>query len=359
MFPATFLAQEKKMLTIVIDAGHGGKDPGARGATIDEKVINLSVALKLGKLISDNHKDVKVIYTRKTDVFIELGERANIANRNHADLFISIHANAVQRRSASGTETFTLGLDKSNENLEVAKRENSVITLEENYLQKYNGFDPNSAESYIVFQLIQNAHMDQSINLASDIQKAFSEAKRGDRGVKQAPFLVLVQTSMPSVLIELGFISNREEERYLKSANGQNTLVKSIYGAFAKYKREYDKRQKGDVVKSAPPVKNDPVKSDKEKALAEIVETPPSSTAGEQLVYKVQLFASSKQLSPQSRELKGYAADFYKEDGLYKYTIGKTNDLEDIKNMKKMVEKDFKNAFIVVFKEGKRIKIIK
>jgi N-acetylmuramoyl-L-alanine amidase len=184
--------------TVVIDAGHGGKDPGARGSSINEKAINLAVALRLGSLISENHNDVKVIYTRKTDVFIELDERANIANRNKADLFISIHTNAVKRGSSvSGTETYTLGLARTDENLEVAMRENSAILLEDNYLQKYEGFDPTSSESYIIFEFMQNKHMEQSISLASEIQKSFGACKRVDRGVRQAGFLVLSQVDDP------------------------------------------------------------------------------------------------------------------------------------------------------------------
>ena len=193
---------KEKTFTVVIDAGHGGKDPGARGSSINEKAINLAVALRLGSLISEKHDDVKVIYTRKTDVFIELDERANIANRNKADLFISIHTNAVKRGSSvSGTETYTLGLARTDENLEVAMRENSAILLEDNYLQKYEGFDPTSSESYIIFEFMQNKHMEQSISLASEVQKCFTSAKRNNRGVRQAGFLVLRKTSMPSILV--------------------------------------------------------------------------------------------------------------------------------------------------------------
>ena len=204
-FVLPVLQAKQKTFTVVIDAGHGGKDPGARGSSINEKAINLAVALKLGSLISEKHNDVKVIYTRKTDVFIELDERANIANRNKADLFISIHTNAVKRGSAvSGTETYTLGLARTDENLEVAMRENSAILLEDNYLQKYEGFDPTSSESYIIFEFMQNKHMEQSISLASEVQKCFTSAKRNNRGVRQAGFLVLRKTSMPSILVELG-----------------------------------------------------------------------------------------------------------------------------------------------------------
>ena len=228
---------KEKTFTVVIDAGHGGKDPGARGSSINEKAINLAVALRLGSLISEKHDDVKVIYTRKTDVFIELDERANIANRNKADLFISIHTNAVKRGSSvSGTETYTLGLARTDENLEVAMRENSAILLEDNYLQKYEGFDPTSSESYIIFEFMQNKHMEQSISLASEVQKCFASAKRNNRGVRQAGFLVLRKTSMPSILVELGYISNPAEERFMRTKEGQNKppfimLLQNISGS--------------------------------------------------------------------------------------------------------------------------------
>jgi len=352
-----FIKAQDKMFTVVIDAGHGGKDPGARGATINEKVINLSVALKVGKLISDNHKDVKVIYTRKTDVFVELDERANIANRNKADLFISIHANAVKRKNVTGTETFTLGLARTEENLEVAKRENSAILLEDDYLQKYEGFDPNSAESYIIFEFMQNKHMEQSISLASEIQKSFSSAKREDRGVKQAGLLVLRKTSMPSVLVELGFITNREEERYMKSANGQNALAKAIYDAFAKYKREYDKRQGAPVNSSGVKPASPPVKPAVNDPIAPIEEETNQTPAKGQIVYKVQILTSGKKLPSNSRQFKGYKdIDFYIENGIYKYTYGATTDPNKIKSIRKNILKDFKDAFIVEFRDGKRIK---
>ena len=240
-----------KDFVVVIDAGHGGKDPGARGKIINEKAINLSIALKLGKLIASKHSDVRIVYTRSTDKFVELDERAEIANRNKADLFISIHTNSVAKgNQAKGTETYTLGLARTEENLAVAMRENSAILLEDNYEQKYEGFDPNSTESYIIFEFIQNKHMQQSIALASDIQTCFASSRREDRGVRQAGFLVLRKTSMPSVLIEVGFISNREEERYLASESGQQQLAKAISNAFDRYKREYDVRQGTSLGKS-------------------------------------------------------------------------------------------------------------
>ena len=227
--------------TLVIDAGHGGHDSGAPGAISKEKDINLKVALAFGKLVERNCSDVKVVYTRTTDVFVPLIERANIANRNKADLFISVHTNALDGGKISrGFETYTLGMHRANDNLNVAKRENSVILIEKNYKQRYAGFDPNSAESYIMFELMQDKNMANSVNLAKLIQsEVCSISGRVNKGVHQAGFLVLRETSMPSCLIELGFITTPDEEKYLNTADGQNTIAMGIYNAFLKYKKRY------------------------------------------------------------------------------------------------------------------------
>ncbi len=227
-----------KPFVLVIDAGHGGKDPGAVGAISKEKDINLKVALALGKLVEDNMKDVKVVYTRKTDVFVELDNRAKIANQNKADLFISIHTNAsAGNKTVKGTETYTLGMHRAASNLEVAKRENSAIMLEKDYQEKYEGFNPKSSESYIIFELMQDEYMKQSVSLADKIQKEFvSTAKRNNRGVYQAGFLVLRATSMPSCLVEVGYISTPEEERYLNSQEGITNISKSIFNAVKQYR---------------------------------------------------------------------------------------------------------------------------
>lgn len=247
-----------KKFVVVIDAGHGGKDPGAIGRIIREKNINLGIALKLGALIRENHPDVKVVYTRDRDIFVELQQRANIANRVKADLFISIHTNSATNRSAYGTETYTLGLARTEENLRVAKRENSVILLEDDFSKRYEGFDPNSTESYIMFEFLQDKHLEQSINLASSIQRQFkNSAKRVDRGVSQAGFLVLRNTGMPSVLIEVGYISNRNEEAYLASEKGQLQMAKSIYNAFCDYKSDCDRKQGAVVSRNSAKEKTD------------------------------------------------------------------------------------------------------
>ncbi len=232
------LALCAKDFVLVIDAGHGGKDPGAVGKTSKEKDINLKVALALGKLIQDNLKDVKVVYTRKTDVFVELDQRAKIANQNKADLFLSIHTNAsAGNKTVKGTETYTLGMHRAASNLEVAKRENSAIMLEKDYEERYEGFNPKSSESYIIFELMQDEYMKQSVSLAGMIQKQFaSTAKRNNRGVHQAGFLVLRATSMPSCLVEVGYISTPEEEKYLNTQEGVNNLSKSLYNAIKQYK---------------------------------------------------------------------------------------------------------------------------
>lgn len=236
------LAINAQAYTLVIDAGHGGKDPGALGKTAKEKNINLAVALALGNIIQRNCPDVKVVYTRKTDTFVELHERANIANRAKADLFISLHANSTaagkKGTSIRGTETYTLGMHRASENLEVAKRENTVITLENDYNQKYEGFDPRSSESYIIFELMQDQNMAASVSFAKQIQKQFVQtAGRADRGVHQAGLLVLAQTSMPAVLVELGYINNAQEEQYMSSSAGVEALAKSIFNAFKAYKK--------------------------------------------------------------------------------------------------------------------------
>ncbi|MCH5328392.1 MAG: N-acetylmuramoyl-L-alanine amidase, partial [Coprobacter sp.] len=243
---------------LVIDAGHGGKDPGALGSRFKEKDINLAIALKFGALVQSSHPDVKVVYTRKNDNFVELQERAAIANRAKADLFVSVHTNSAVSKAAYGTETYTLGLARTEENLRVAKRENAVILLEDDFSARYEGFDPNSTESYIMFEFMQDRHMEQSINLASVIQKQFtSHAKRTDRGVRQAGFLVLRNTGMPSVLIEVGYISNAAEETFLGSADGQQKMASSIYNAFCEYKADAD-RKAGRAIAAVQPTQPTP-----------------------------------------------------------------------------------------------------
>ncbi|MFN2314192.1 MAG: N-acetylmuramoyl-L-alanine amidase, partial [Bacteroidales bacterium] len=244
--PVTLWSQmvpEENEWVVVVDAGHGGRDPGAVGATSREKNINLAVALKAGKYISENLKDVKVIYTRKDDTFIGLAERAEVANRNKADIFISIHSNAISDKRFTGAETYVLGQSMDDANLQVAMKENAVITFEQDYQTKYEGYDPNSVESFIIFSLMQNTYLKQSTEFATMIQNQFRDrVGRKDRGVRQAGFVVLWRTTMPSVLIELGFISNPDEEKYLNSTQGQDYLASAIFRAFRDYKQTIDNR---------------------------------------------------------------------------------------------------------------------
>jgi len=337
-----------KEFVVVIDPGHGGHDPGAVGKISKEKTINLNVALQLGNLIEKNCKDVKVIYTRKTDVFVPLDKRAHIANNAKADLFISIHTNAVGKgKIVRGAETFTLGLARSEANLEIAKRENSVILIEDNYQQRYEGFNPNSSESYIMFEFIQDKHMEQSVKLAKLVQEQFkSHAKRIDRGVHQAGFLVLRATTMPSILVELGYISTPDEEKYLNSKEGIEKLATGIYKAFVTYKEEHHLPS---IVNQDLPVNN---KSTDSKT------TTSSVVSSDKPVFKIQLLTSAKPLKLTDTQFKGLSpVDYYKENGLYKYTYGETNDYNAILQTKKSINSKFKDAFIIAFKNGNKINV--
>lgn len=348
--PDTARTAPTKRFTVVIDAGHGGKDPGAIGKKSKEKNINLKVALALGKLIEDNCKDTKVIYTRKKDVFIGLARRAEIANEAKADLFISIHTNSVGgSKQVKGASTWTLGLAKTAENLAVAKRENEIILYEDDYQQKYAGFNPNSSESYIIFELIQDQYMEQSVHFASLIQKSFKNtAKRVDKGVHQAGFLVLKACAMPSVLVELGFISTPEEENYLNSAAGTAALSKSIYKAFLSYKNEHLARFDTGRNDNAPLL----AKNDSKPQRIE------SAVSDGNPVFKIQILTSSSPLKKNDKRLKGITdIDYYKENGIYKYTYMESEDYSKIYSERKKILTKFKDAFIVAFKNGERMDI--
>ncbi len=337
-------AQRKQTFTVVIDAGHGGKDPGALGSMSKEKDIALSVAKKLGEKINATHSDVRVLYTRTTDKFIALDERPRIANKAKADLFISLHCNALDRnkRSPQGVETYILGLHRSQDNLEVAKRENSVIVYEDNYETKYQGFNPKEPESYIIFEFMSNKFLEQSLNFASLAQhELINGAKRTNRDVRQAGFLVLRETSMPSVLIELGYISNRDEEKYMNSAQGQNTLANSILNAFTKYKADYDKRN-GYVISS----------NNNTKPQSSI-----NAADNSPIEYKVQFLTSSKLYNANARTFKELSpVEYYKDGNIYKYTYGSSTNENEILSLLKEVKTKFKDAFIVEFQNGLRVK---
>ncbi|MBQ9230916.1 MAG: N-acetylmuramoyl-L-alanine amidase [Prevotella sp.] len=369
------VAAANKKFTLVIDAGHGGHDAGALGAFSKEKNINLNVALAFGRYVERNCPDVRVIYTRKTDVFIPLHTRADIANKNKADLFISIHTNAVPRgRVARGMETYTLGMHRAATNLDVAKRENSVILIEKDYKQRYEGFDPNSSESYIMFEFMQDKNMAQSVELARFVQKrACAAANRPDKGVKQAGFLVLRETSMPSCLIELGFITTSDEEQMLNSSNGIDRLGYGIYQAFLDYKRKYDSNitvpyqaeQKQDYQipsivpqeeKQKEPVAAVPEKAEQEPmapvSKVEEVKEPTDSA----LVFKVQIMASASRQKVSKSKLNGQpAAQCYEEGGFYKYTVGASTDYDEIAKVRESLVANFPEAFIIAFRGDKKV----
>lgn len=364
-----------KKFTLVIDAGHGGHDAGAIGAISKEKDINLNVALAFGQLVENNCPDVSVIYTRKKDVFVTLHERANIANRNKADLFISIHTNALPNgKRATGMETYTLGMHRANDNFDVAKRENSVILYENDYKQHYEGFDPSSSESYIIFELMQDKNMANSVELAKYVQRrTCAIANRPNKGVKQAGFLVLRETSMPSCLIELGFITTPSEENVLNSSSGISSISKGIFNAFLDYKKKYY----GGVV--VPYMPDDEKFSALQKAEAAAAETqkeeqkPAAEQDGDAKtsvekdeepkpssapVFKVQILASDRQLRQNSKQLKGEKdVDVYQENNMYKYTVGSSENYNEIYKLRKTLLGKFPEAFIIAFKNGEKTNV--
>ena len=384
MFVMTSLAANKRF-TLVIDPGHGGHDAGALGAISKEKNINLAVALRFGKYVEQNLPEVRVIYTRKTDVFIPLNERANIANRANADLFISVHTNALPAgKVARGFETYTLGMHRAKDNLDVAMRENSVISMEKDYQQRYQGFDPRSSESYIIFEFIQGKNMERSVELARMIQRGVCDgANRPDKGVHQAGFLVLRETSMPGCLIELGFITTPDEERLLNNDSRVDDIARGIYEAFAKYKNKYDrsvsvpyrakdsedvnipkivpdqepapktrvvtrgkqpKREEATPEQPKREVKKQEPKKDVKKA--EVADAP---------VFKLQIFVGSRNLRKGDAHFKGETDyDSFQEGNLVKYTLGASTNYNEIYRLRKEKLEKFPEAFIIAFKNGQK-----
>lgn len=325
-----------KLKTVVIDAGHGGKDPGAINGKTYEKNITLSVALKLGKLIEDNYPDVKVIYTRKTDKFVELHDRAAIANKNNADLFISIHVNAASNKSAHGHETFVMGTAMSQSNLEVCQLENSVIVLENDYSSKYEGFDPGNPESYIIFSLLQNAHLEQSLDFATLVQqKAGNSPIKRDRGVKQGNLIVLWKCTMPAVLIELGFISNTNDLKSLKGESNQQAMARYIFNAFKEYKKGYDTEI------------YIPDNSLKQEQQEEKKENQVKGPAEPEVKFGIQIMAINHTLDKNSREFKGYKAKYFKSGKYYKYYIGEYSSREEAQKALPKIRRTFPEAFII------------
>lgn len=333
--------------TICIDAGHGGKDPGCNGASANEKTVCLNMALKLGAMIKKTYPEIKVVYTRDKDVFVELDERARIANKNKSDLFICIHANAASP-GAFGAETYVLGLHRTAAQEKVAERENSTIYLESDGGQKYKDFDL-SPDAIIARQLQLAIYLDQSINFASKVQAELKGLGRYDRGVKQAGFLVLYKTTMPSVLIETGFLTNPDEEKFLKDTLSQTKMANAMFVAFQKYKNELEGV---DIMKG--------VHSDNNPFIAE--SNPKDGTASfspNSVLFRVQIETSSKKLQSNLDRFRGLSIWEYTQDGLYKYTAGIfENDFKSANEFKnQMREKGFPNAFVVAFQNGERISI--
>ncbi len=327
-----------KVKTVVIDAGHGGKDPGAIGKISQEKTLALAITLYLGEYISKNFPDVKVIYTRDKDIFIPLYERAQIANENNADLFISIHVNASESSRISGTSTYVMGLHKSDDNLDVAKRENSVILYEDDYDVRYEGFNADSPENHIIATLVQDTYLEQSLMFAAKIQEQFkNRAMRYNRGVKQAGLVVLWNSTMPSVLVETGFITNENEEKFLNTTEGQKILASAIFRAFRDYKTMVESNIN---IKAAELAEMKEKKAEREKGIH----------------FKIQIKSSKTRIPLQAKNFKGlkYVEELH-IDGVYKYLFGDEKTLSKIFRVRKQVRQKFKNAFIVAFKNGNPI----
>jgi N-acetylmuramoyl-L-alanine amidase len=340
---------------LVLDAGHGGGDPGSVGKNAKEKDITLAVTLLTGQYIAEKYPDVKVLYTRKRDLSMGLKERADFANKSHANLFISIHTNSVDKSTPRGSEVFAFGVTRSAENLAIMKRENSVISLEDNYKEKYADFDPNSIESYIIFEFMQNKFVEQSLEFASTVLNELKAcAPWNDRGVKQAAFLVLREAGMPRVLVELDFISNPAAEKLLMSDAGQKKYAAAICNAFGKYKADYDR--KNDIKKGG---KREDVKVQNEEVKAVETEKKDENEGGNtgRRVYKVQLLALPAPLPANSPHLKGYKASYYIENKMYKYTYGESESREEIARIRRSLLKDFKDAFVVAFEDGEKVPI--
>ena len=391
LFAACFISVRgaDRKFVLVIDAGHGGRDAGALGKYSKEKNINLNVALAFGKYVERNNPDVKVVYTRKTDVFVPLYERAEIANRNKADLFISIHTNALERgRVARGFETYTLGDGRSNAtktNLEVAKRENSVILLEENYEQHYVGYDPNSPESNIMFEFVQDRNLTKSIEFAKMLQKNVCRAaSRPDKGVHQSNLAVLRLTSMPACLVELGFITTADEEALLNDRNRLDQMAVGIYNAFVEYKnKNYNgisvpyrtdspmlpetpaqepantsETQEDASVRQQPEqrtVAETTPQQQEQQTVAPQPEPQPAASADGRPVFKIQILVSSLNLKDGDAHLKGLTGcERYEENGMQKYTYGASENYNEIYRLRKQILDKFPEAFIIAFKDGRK-----
>lgn len=349
-----------KDFVVVLDPGHGGKDAGALGARTNEKTINLNVALKLKEMLEDEMDNIKVEMTRSTDRFIALQERANFANRKHADIFISIHANSVPKTSpthntVNGAAVYTLGLDRSDTNLSVAMRENEVMKLESDYSTTYQGFDPSSTESYIAFEMMQHKNMDQSIALAEAVQNQLVHtAGRKNNGVRQAPFWVLVRTSMPSILVELDFICNPAMETFMASETGSTWLARAIYNGVERYRASatHSSPARKKAKKPTPAPESAPADSNTSDSAAAQSTPDPS-----EIVYKIQFMTSPRPLAAGDRRFKGLKdVEYYKEGSTVKYTYGSYPSSGAAASDLKKVKQNFPDAFVIKMCGGKRIK---
>jgi len=361
--------------TVVIDPGHGGRDPGAVGRRIKEKDVVLSISLKLGELIRQNMPEVNVVFTRTNDTFVELHRRAQISNQNQADLFISIHGNSSRDNRAFGTETFVMGLHRTEANLEVARKENAAILFEENYQEIYDGYDPNSPESSIIFSLFQNAYLNQSLSMAALIQDQFREnTRRTDRGVKQAGFLVLYRVTAPSVLVEVGFISNSHEEAFLASEDGQKKIAQAIFNAFREYKSVQDRlaRDAEKLKLAQSNITTTPNAKESNQAVGGANSNDPSANqqppgqvhrlaaqSNKEVIFKVQVAVSKEKRPLDAPEFQGLnQIGEYFHEGLYKYTTGRESTFEAAAALQNQVRRNgFKDAFVVAFKNNQRIPI--
>lgn len=364
IFSFTFSTVEGKDFVVVIDPGHGGNDAGALGRNTNEKTVNLEVAKRLSKLITSNMDDAKVYMTRENDRFVPLQSRADFANGKHADIFISIHANSVDKKSpmrtkVNGAAVYTLGLKRSDTNLSVAMRENAVMKLEPDYSTTYQGFDPSSAESYIIFEMMQHKNLDQSIALAEYVQNQLVRtAGRKNNGVRQAPFWVLVRTSMPAILVELDFICNPTMERFMASSSGQDKLAKAIYNGVEKYRKSTSpsssKKRRAKVTETV-----EPEKAEEQTTAPSRSKTDETSSAASSdvVIYKIQFLTAPKQLAKSDKRLKGLSpVDYYKDGGVLKYTFGDFNSMSEANKELKRVKKLFPDAFVIKTRDGKRIK---
>ena len=347
--PTMAQKSSKKPFTVVIDAGHGGVDPGALGRKSQEKNINFKVSNRVGQLIKEAYPEVKIIYTRTTDVKIPLAKRADIANKENANLFISIHSNASKNKNANGCQTFTLGAGSDAEAKAAAMYENEVILSEDNFEETYKGFDPRSSESYIIFELMRSHDMEQSVKLAEMVQRGMvKNTALNDRGVSSAGFLVLHRTVMPSILVELGFISNSKDENLIASKEGQEKLAKGIFNGFSEYYRLYGKGKETKKANDAPTPKPAEKRGNSDTPKKE------NAAKDDRPVFKIQIMASESQLKSNDSRLKGLKADYYKENGVYKYTYGESEDYNEIQQLKKQIADKFKDAFIIAFLNGKK-----